>query len=210
MCLDNLRLHCGSSLRKLYLVARTIDDGLSMMDTIRPLLDIHTLEDVTLSLFPTASSDEVQTMASAWPHLTSFMLGMYPLRTTFPLQGLVHLGRSCPGLITLKVEIVEGLLSLPDLEMLPTLSHGLQSLILDVPADTNHVFLARVLDRLFPTLENLSVNSATALPPLWDDVLQMLKAFRTIRQECRSVSVRNNVGEGAGVLGTQTKGTGID
>jgi hypothetical protein len=116
-----------------------------------------------------------------------------------PLQGLVHLGRSCPELITLNARIVEGL-SLPDLERLPALSHGFQSLTLDVPADTNHVLLARVLDRLFPTLENLSVNHTTPSTPLWD-VLQMLKRFHAIRRQ--SASVRNNVGEGAGVLGTQ-------
>jgi hypothetical protein len=201
MCFDSLRQRCAFSLRKLDLIVQTVDDGLSAMETMKPLLEIHILADVTLSLFPTASLDEVQAMAPAWPHLTSFTLGFEGLyrfggheaHTSCPLPGLIHLGRSCSKLISLDLRIDE---SLSDPESLPALSHSLQSLTLDIPDDTNQVLLACLLDRLSPTLQTLSVNCNIIHDGQpCDNVLQMLKAFQAIREECRSASASNNMGK---------------
>ncbi|KIM85617.1 hypothetical protein PILCRDRAFT_5294 [Piloderma croceum F 1598] len=198
-CFDSVRQRCGSSLRTLNVKIQTADDGLSAMETIQPLLEIHGLEHVTLLMFPTASSDEVKAMASAWPYLTSFRLGNewgHEGRTSCPLQGLVDLCYSCPRLITLVMRISDDLSDM-DLDSLPALSHGLQSLTLHVPDDTNHVLLARVLDKLFPSLQTLTVHPGEQqlrqAPPAvsaFEDVLQMLKAFQAIRDECRSGILR--------------------
>jgi len=89
---------------------------------------------------------------------------------------------------------LEGVKELPDLENIPTLSHGLQTLTLEVPSDTNHVFLARLLDRLFPVLQTLSVNPRSHIngeeTSPWEDVNQMLRAFQGIREECKSGVMR--------------------
>jgi len=197
-CFNSLRQRCGSSLNTLTLIIKTIDDGLSVMETIQPLLEIHGLEHVTLVMFPTASSDEVKAMASAWPYLTSFTLVDGVIRTSFPLRGLADLCHFCPRLITLVVRISDDLSDL-DLDSLPALSHGLQSLTLHVPNDTNHILLARLLDKLFPSLQTLTVHPGTVefrhgQVPLsssaFKDVLQMLKAFQAIRNECRSGIIR--------------------
>jgi hypothetical protein len=115
---------------------------------------------------------------------------------TPPIYDYVDLCYFCPRLITLVVRIVDSLSAL-DLASLPALSHGLQSLTLHVPGNTNHILLARVLDKLFPSLQTLAVNPDYVQfdhyglrVSAFEDVLQMLKAFQAIRDECRSGILR--------------------
>lgn len=125
-------------------------------------------------------------IASAWPNLTFLDVGGEP----YLFQSLIHLIYGYPKLVTLDIFVDTE--DLPGLSSILPSSHTLQSLSLTIPVSYNIdcILLARLVDRMFPNLQNISVGSSD--PCSVEDmgylksIPSAIKAFQAIREEYRS------------------------
>lgn len=189
-CFDALRKRCGSLRSFQFYTIKYMDADFPILETIKPLFDIRGLEDVMLHLWGgfdvSLLSEVMEAVASAWPNLTSLSLNA----TVHPFQGLVHLIHGCPKLAALDIFLdVEGL---PNLSSIPPSSHALQSLSLRIPVSCEFdcILLARLVDKVFPNLQIISVKPSDPRADENTGYMQyippMVKAFQAVREECRS------------------------
>ncbi|KAH9929684.1 uncharacterized protein B0H18DRAFT_995729 [Fomitopsis serialis] len=150
-----------------------------LIDFIRPLLDMHLLQ--VVSITPprwwsiTLSDEAVHDIATAWPQLTSLQIYLLNAHSTATWESLVELASACHHLRTL-----------------PALSHPLEVLTLDYSfghnqMDDSHKF-AQFLDRMFPSLDlGASVIRRVDIPggqrhPLCREVMELLRNFQQARE----------------------------
>lgn len=98
-------------------------------------------------------------MASAWPDLTSLTLEAFISSTNPERLDTIHclalIAKQCPKLEKLFISIEDA--DLPSVDALPLLSHPLKILELDCPEMKDPLQLAFLLDRIFPSLTEVSV-----------------------------------------------------
>ncbi|KZT25523.1 hypothetical protein NEOLEDRAFT_1241701 [Neolentinus lepideus HHB14362 ss-1] len=155
--------------------------GARILAAIRPLLELHQLEDIVLC--PAFSSrktqppfivkdEDTEPMALAWPRLKNLTLALNILRPGITFQTLVTFSARCPCLCHLDFSYLNAL-DLPLLSAIPETGHKLEALgITDLEIQNLQSFVIR-LDRLFPHLktEEMDTPHYQSLP---QDVLQAL------------------------------------
>lgn len=182
-CFESIKgSQCGSSsLRsvKIKVTAGLIDGKLTVRELLKPLMDLHQLEEFSLSgLVPEVFTWDIVAMASAWPRLKRFTLNIppSPIIADQPpgsgtesdlfsshssisiLQCLTSLARLCPKLITLNLALADVQLP-PTVSQPPALEHSLEHLRLMTRAQFDYMNLARLVDRLFPALLTVEVDN---------------------------------------------------
>jgi len=169
-CVTRLCALHGPSLRTidLRLTILTRDIGLCRMGIVIPILELHHLEVFAMySLGARLSVNDVQTMASAWPHLQILRLGLdiiadekapyNPRLSAF--HCLIPLARLCCKLTTLEIRMIGRIL--PDLASWPTIHHGLVNLDLDVPNVVEADPVIHILHNIFPVLDEVTALGAS-------------------------------------------------
>jgi hypothetical protein len=172
MCFNTISTRFASTLRCIYIMSHSQimgEVGLTMIETISPLLDVHLMEEVSLSLPVTwVEVDEVESIATAWPNLKVFRLEMW-IQSSRAVDGanepapsailcLSSFARLCPNLDKLEIQIDQT--GLPTLSSLPSVYPRcrLRTLNFDVTGVGDYLHLARILHRLFPELQHVQVN----------------------------------------------------
>ena len=111
-----LRSRFSTSLRKVELSLRgvgpVITDTHPLIHTIEPLLDMHDLEDVCLTIAPEvavipASEHDLEKMAEAWPKATRLHLCYHPSSNSPSLQDIAEFARQCGGLTDLVLPAID-------------------------------------------------------------------------------------------------------
>jgi hypothetical protein len=193
-CFQTIKQRFEPSLRSFDVEGVARDDGLSVMKLFEPLMGLRQLEDFRLSAMSSLSVQDVSAMTSAWPHLRRFTLDIPPILADstestdnpqpYALHCLTLFARHCPELTALNMGI--GDRDLPTLSKFPSLSHGLAELRLHTPYVRDYMHLARLLNRVFPALEEVRINDAFPVPPedgdcrYWLDVPDLIKIFQTV------------------------------
>lgn len=146
----------------------------------------------------------IVSMASAWPHLTSLKLSSHlhaDQYETSSLQTLLLIASSFPHLNTL--HFFYALPGLPGISEIPFTSHGLVSLSLISRCALDPHPVALLLDKVFPTLRNVSVRGPLASSSDlhdWHDVaihIRKAQANRTANQNNSVKTVLPFSGAGA-------------
>jgi hypothetical protein len=198
-CLDMLASLCGSTLRGIKFDGHEerASDNMPLIEVLRPLFKINQLEFVEVTLLDgVISAKDVHAMATAWPDLQH--LKLY-LNIGVPedeagdegnnFQALASLAILCPKLQTLDVHI-NGC-QLPSLSDWPHLTHNLRHLCLAASNIQDPLMLARLLDRIFPTLEDVSVLGDSDIidddEGRWEDVARAIRMFQAIWKEERAL-----------------------
>jgi hypothetical protein len=191
-CFESIRVSQfgSSSLRSVKIKATVglIDGKLTVIELLKSLMDLHQLEEFSLSgLVPKIFTQDIVAMASAWPHLKRFTLNIPPSpliadqppgsetesdlfsdpsshSSTSTLQCLTSFARLCPKLIALNLALADELLP-PIVSQPPALGHSLEHLRLMTRAPFDYMHLARLVDRLFPTLLTAEVDDAFESDP---------------------------------------------
>jgi hypothetical protein len=168
-----------------------VDDGLTLIETVKPLLELRLMEEVAIFL-PIAGAEvgDVQSIATAWPNLKAFRLGPR-IQVPDVVEGadeqapsafrcLSVLARGCLNLITLEIRIDQN--DLPDLSSVESVSHGLRTLDLDVNCVNDCMKLARILYKIFPEVQDVEVNKEInrrySYDGPWDDVPVFIKQLQ--------------------------------
>jgi hypothetical protein len=147
-----------------------MDNQTTLIEVIRPLLELRLLEEVSIFLpIPTVEVDEVQSFAISWPNLKAFRLGPV-VQAPQPIIGtggrpppvnaidcLSTFARACPNLITLEIRMDQNS-HLPCLSSIQPSSHELQTLELDIVGVREYLALARILCRIFPLVQDVKVH----------------------------------------------------
>jgi hypothetical protein len=156
------------SMRSFAIEAVARDDGLSAVELYEPLMCLQYLEEVRLFELVILSVQDVSAMTSAWPHLKRMTLHLPPIFADssedtnnphlYALHCLTFFARHCPKLTYLDMGIGDE--DLPTESQFPLLSHGLAELRLCAPYVRDYTHLARLLDRIFPTLVDVRLTDA--------------------------------------------------
>ncbi|KAH9837281.1 uncharacterized protein C8Q71DRAFT_594369 [Rhodofomes roseus] len=168
-----------------------------LIDIIRPLLDMHMLQ--TVSITPprwwsvTLSDEAVRDIATAWPHLVSLQIYLLNAHSTATWESLIELASVCSNLRTLVLPQLDLRTFAPPLaDKQPSLYHPLEVLTLDYSfahnqVEDSHTF-AQFLDRTFPNLDlGTSVIRRVDIPggqrhPLCREVMELLRNFQQSRE----------------------------
>ena len=162
--LDTLCTLCRSSLRKVvFSVAYGIPET-PLVDVLQPLLQLDLLEHFEIALYHRMYimypiTTYVVQAASAWPSLRTLRLDTCKSYSNIDngcrIETLISLARSCPRLVHLEIQVYDR--NIPSISDCPHLNHGLEVLKLRTPQGLDLVLLARLLDRIFPTLDLVKV-----------------------------------------------------
>jgi hypothetical protein len=143
------------------------------------------------SLSEVISANDVHVMATAWSDLQHLRLylsigdpGAEDEDEGDDFRALVSLATLCPKLCVLEVNI--GNFKLPPLLDWPHLTHGLRSLELETPNIQDALLLTRLLDRIFPSLQNISVYCYPDSQDQWVNVERTIQMFQEVRKEERA------------------------
>lgn len=189
LCLDQLRTHCGASLRCIVFHPNVHHD-VDFIELIKPLLQLDRLEEFH-SGTASVSADGMNAMAVAWPNLRSLRLAMFIRDNTLisnehapTIQSLICFARLCTKLHTLQLRLLD--INLPSSVSFPLLSHRLQQLHLDVPFIRDYLQLAILVDRIFPRLSRVSVDSECN-DEFRGWVPRIIGALQSVRKERRLI-----------------------
>jgi hypothetical protein len=194
MTFEEIWRRWGSSLQRLSLQVTTdLDDDISLIEFLQPIMKLSELESIEFTVPLHASDEAMHEMASVWPKMKSF--GMHcsteSFRMKYPklptIRCLASFMQLCPDLVTLTIGIDhEGLPDIPDIQF-PSLRHGLKNIHLDL----NHVHdsrgVARILDTAFPMLEHVVV-VVVRVAPGWpsqhirEEVPRFVREFQDLRR----------------------------
>jgi len=190
-CFKTVGLKFESSLRSFDMEAVAIEDGLSAMKLFEPLMGLHQLEEFRLSELITLSPQVVSAMTSSWPYLRRFIVDTPILADSsqdvndcqpYALHCLTLFARHCPKLTALHIGVGDH--DLPTVSEFPLLSHGLADLRLHTPYVHDNMHLARLLDRVFPTLVEVRINHALRnRSQEWEYEYDLIDICQTIRDE---------------------------
>ncbi|KAI0372622.1 hypothetical protein BV20DRAFT_1050514 [Pilatotrama ljubarskyi] len=164
--------------------------------TIEPLLDMHGLTDVRVSIAPevavvAASQHDLKKMSEAWPKTTRLHLAYHSSSSSPPLRDLFAIGRQCPELTelilpgidasTVQADDAQGQQNsaFPCLRTLSLCDAGWNSRIPDPER------LAKCLDRLFPAVDWQCPRIASEA---WNETIQELVQLRITRLQNRDAS----------------------
>ncbi|RPD59018.1 hypothetical protein L226DRAFT_465638 [Lentinus tigrinus ALCF2SS1-7] len=120
---DVMRSRFSSSLRKVELSLRgigpIITDTHPLIRTIEPLLDMHDLDDVCLTIAPEvavipASEHDLEKMAEAWPKATRLHLCYHPSSSSPSLKDIAEFARQCGDLTDLVLPGIDATASYSD------------------------------------------------------------------------------------------------
>lgn len=196
--LETLSILCGSSLRKvIFSVAYGIPE-IPLVDVLQPLLKLNLLEHFEITLYHGVyvrypiTTDIIQEMASGWPSLRTLKLDTCrrprDLENGCGLECLALLARSCPRLVCLEIQVYNS--NTPSISDWPFLNHGLEVLKLRGPDRWDPVLLARLLHRIFPTLDLVSVAARKYEEEAKDVVGRIVRMFQAVREETCAVSCK--------------------
>ena len=205
---DVIRARFAPSLRKLELAFRSVGPAAPqsqpLVRTIEPLLEMHDLADVAISLAPEvavvpASDHDLCTMAEAWPKATRLHLSYFPSAASPSLKDIGRFAQHCSGLTDLVLPGIDastyeldgksgvGALqaSIATEMKQGKAPHKLRSLCLSDSGWNSHIpdpmLLAKFLDALFPEVE-------WKCPPLasdhWRETIQEVLNLRIMRIMC--------------------------
>lgn len=189
MCFCNMNTYYTASLRRL--VFSCTDTGASTLDfdTIQPLLQLARLEEYVNPYNLRISLKALTMMAKSWPeirqltlHLTIIIPGSKRHTEEFQILGLVPFASLCTKLQILDIKF-SNKFRLPNTFEFPLLPHPLHEIRLQDPGIDQYVQLAILIDRIFPSLDNVRVGGSGG--SRW--VSQMTRAFQNIRRESRSM-----------------------
>lgn len=199
--LQQFLLYLGSSLRSIDLSLPSIG-GLSAMEIIDPLLELHELEEFNIMSFASSfsatsiSPHDITSIASAWTKLTTinmrFMIhvDLEQDQVGSGLRCLATFARLCPHLINLHLLTDDP--SIPDIGEWPMLNHSLRYLEIYAPSISDPPKVVRLVDRLFPTLEKVDFTTTDDEEMfLWASASSMLKMLQSVREEARSGTAVN-------------------
>lgn len=187
MCLGNICMYRHVSLRRLVFNWMGTSTGKQPFETMKPLLQLTRLEEYVNTCNMPISLDDLTAIATSWPEIRRLTLNLTILLDGEPgpeksqIWGLVPFSRHCLKLQTLNIKFSYKS-PLPDSSEFPLLSHSLRELRVEDPGMEQYVQLAILIDRIFPSLDNVIVGSGGSR---W--VSQMITAFQNIRRESRSV-----------------------
>ena len=207
--LDQLRNHCGASLRCIMFFPNKLDRGSQSFEVLTPLLQIHHLENFRTSSALVLSDGDITAMATAWPNIQCLDLNNFRHDNSGKLlesiinsysdsvgdevshadaptiHCLVPLARLCPKLRTLYMKL--NTTNLPSSSRFPYMSHPLQELHLTMGSTRNYVELAVLLDRIFPSLSKITVGGWHRDKEITKLVPEMIHALQSARKERRPV-----------------------
>jgi hypothetical protein len=201
--LEELRLHCGISLRHLSLHATIeVNDTISLIQFLQPLTKLSDLESIALNLPLEATDETLHKLALAWPKMKSFQTycrAPNPNSKFCTIRCLDSFTQLCPDLVSLAIRFDhKGLADIPDTE-LSCSRHGLKNLDLVTNQVQDYRRLASIVDAAFPMLEHVAVRNTgprdiripangllpgvSALQKLRcrEDVPRFLQEFRNLR-----------------------------
>ena len=174
-----IRTICGPSLRSFDFHEGIRGNGFEPRAFFAPLLELALLENFSISR-PSilVYAEHVQEMARAWPNLRTLKLqsclrDFDPDSSTpsFAFSSLLSLAIQCPKLVTLHMIIDSN--NVPEVASWPELSHGLQRLFITLVhrefPHSSKLPLAHLLDRIFPTLASVCVESDGEEPDVYLD-----------------------------------------
>jgi hypothetical protein len=187
-CLDQLRVHCGASLRCIIFHPSALDYGSHSFKALQPLLQLHHLEEFHASSPLVLSVDDIAAMATAWPNIQCLRLDVtiHPPANELPtstFHSLVPVARFCPKLRTLRMMFSDT--DLPSTADFPCLSHPLQEIHLVVQSVRDYVKLAALLDRIFPSLDKVFIDGWHHDEEIRNWVPRMIHVLQSVRKERR-------------------------
>ncbi|TBU34086.1 hypothetical protein BD311DRAFT_341892 [Dichomitus squalens] len=201
---DVVRARFAPSLRTLELAFRGVGPVVThnqpLIQTIEPLLDLHDLNDVSISIAPEiaivpATEHDLGRMAEAWPKATRLHLSYLPSAASPSLKDIAGFAQRCVGLTDLVLPGIDASASACDVKSETELSslaaeyqqgkaapHKLRSLCLSDSGWNSQIpdpmLLAKFLDALFPEVE-------WKCPPLasdhWRETIQEVLNLRIMR-----------------------------
>ncbi|KAI0349557.1 hypothetical protein OH77DRAFT_1431963 [Trametes cingulata] len=167
-----------------------------LVKTIEPLLDMHDLSEVRISIAPevavvAASEHDLKKMGEAWPKATKLHLSYHPCSACPPIRDLLGVGRQCTQLTEL---ILPGLdastFEADDAQQQPDSAfHCLRTLSLSDAGWNSRIpnpeRLAKSLDTLFPAVDWQCPRIASEA---WAETIQELVQLRIARLQNTSAS----------------------
>lgn len=148
-----------------------------MGEMMKPLTDLHDLEEFKISNLISPSSEDISPMTKSWPNLKHLKVDVDPIpppahgstsdnpNPFFAIGCLTDVANHCPKLISLDMTIGISDEHLPDTFPIPATPHNLRSLNLYAPLFRDHAHLARLVCKIFPGLVEIKMNGSCVLGP---------------------------------------------
>lgn len=198
VCFVTIRKLFKYSLRSVLITTTIREDEMSGREMVEPLLDLHCLEEVRLSVSVALGMQDLSDMSLAWPLLQHIALRLPIVPDYHKLSNgiqpstihcLSFFARRCPRLASIEAEFHD--IHLATTSEFPPFTHGLQKLCLYTPNVRDYTHLASLVDRLFPMLVEIKVNNGKVargppndiLCPNWLDVPDLIRHFQEVRAE---------------------------
>ncbi|KAI0644928.1 hypothetical protein C8Q79DRAFT_1071946 [Trametes meyenii] len=197
ICISKISKHLPQCLSNLNITARDAQNipTHSVTELLSPSFVLQGLRHVDLCVgtsAPHVSDADLATIAKAWPEL--HCIGVNWGETPRPrylaslrrptVGGLAALARCCPKLLRITLPALETT-RLPPVQSVPVLGRRLRILDLAwIPPGSSMLAIATALDRLFPTVERVTL----ATPGMEESgraVLRYMKAMQTGREHAR-------------------------
>jgi hypothetical protein len=195
-CIEQLVAQCAASLHHMTLHIHMLEpldrvfDWRPTLDVLGPLRQLETFCYIAPgTLF---SIEDVQVVVSAWSALRHLKLDV-DIRLPFSnspnphaptIHSLAVISQLCPKLEQLRMPLHK---DLPDISEVPLLSHPLRRLELSIPGVEDILQLARLIDRVFPSLTEISVNAGATSSLGGGEISRLISTFQSIRNERRPV-----------------------
>ncbi|KIM44321.1 hypothetical protein M413DRAFT_443329, partial [Hebeloma cylindrosporum] len=122
--------------------------------------DLHTftsLESFETNIFHSLSHGNLTSLFAHWPRLNILSIDGVE-KVTIDFSSLVDIAKGYPHLNDLEIEVI--CKTLPRIDDVPVLEHGLKTLKLSPLRLKNHIALARCIDRIFPKLVQLTISGS--------------------------------------------------